>query len=109
MGDIGLGYAMDLSFGDLGFGVINLAELSWLWDLSSQPDAFTLATISFDAIALGSTALEFSGVNLGDGERVLEATLGTGKVTATPIPSPLILLGSGLMGIVGFRRKKQKA
>ena len=49
--------ALDLSSGDLGGGVINLSELSWLDDLSAQPDAFTLAVLSFTAMDSGNTTL----------------------------------------------------
>lgn len=46
-------------------------------------------------------ALDFSGVNLASG----------GTVTATmhnPIPAPILLLGTGLVGLAGFRRKSKK-
>ncbi len=43
-------------------GVVDLAELSLLYDndlANLQPDSFVLASVSFDAIGLGSTTLDF--------------------------------------------------
>ena len=98
--------AEDWSLGDLGGGVINLAELSWLDDLSSQPDAFLLATVSFTGSSVGVGSLSFSDVALGDewGDPI-DASLETGSVTVVPVPAALWLLSSGLIGLAGFRRK----
>ena len=42
LGDLIVGDALDFSLGDTGGGIINLAEQSWLMDLSFQPDFFSL-------------------------------------------------------------------
>lgn len=107
LGDIDAGDAADWSQGDLGGGVINLAELSWLDDLSSQPDSFCLATVFFTGSAVGTSSLSFSDVDLGDewGDSITDPSLETGSVTVVPVPTALWLLGSGLIGLVGLRRR----
>ena len=106
LGDIP-GDADDWSLGDLGGGVINLAELSYLDYFSSQPDAFFLATVFFTGSAMGTSSLFFSDVDLGDqlGDPITGPSLETGSLTVVPVPAVLWLLGSGLIGLVGFRRK----
>ena len=97
----------DWSLGDLGGGVINLAELSLLFDLSSQPDSFTLATVAFTGISLGTSLLEFSNVILGDewGES-LSTELESGTIAAIPEPATILLLVTGMAGFGVFSRKK---
>ena len=101
--------AEDWSLGDLGGGVINLAELSWLPDLSSQPGAFSLATVFFTGSAVGTSPLSFSDVELDDdwGDAI-DVSLETGSVNVVPVPAAAWLFGSGLIGLLGFRRKVRK-
>lgn len=104
-------------------GVVNFAELSLLPDFLldlNQPDSFTLATLSFDTIGLGSSSLDFTphpffGFNDVKGRNAQPLQLGTnsGTVNVNLIPEPgtLLLLGSGLGGIAvwsGFVRRRQK-
>ena len=100
--------ADDWSLGDNGFGSINLAEISYLTDLSNQPDAFILATISLTGLAGGSSALNFTFVDLGDafGDLIDVSSLGSAavEVNAVTIPAAAWLLGSGLLGMFGIRR-----
>lgn len=112
LGDIGAGDASDWSFGDLGGGTINLAEISWLWDFSSQPDSFTLASVEFSILNPGNTNLTFSNVILGnEWSDPLTATLENGSVTAAaPVPEPatIFLMGIGLSGIIGLKYRHKK-
>jgi hypothetical protein len=104
--------ALDLSLGDLGGGVIDLAETSLLFDFSSQPDAFTLATVSFTADALGESMLDITEVSLVDGDffapGFLPASVEPGSVNVAPVPEPgtvvLMLVGIGGLGILKRRR-----
>jgi hypothetical protein len=113
LGDISSYDAEDWSWEDIGSGTINLAELSWLLDLSFQKDSFTLATVSFIGDSLGTSTLTFSDVILGNylGDPLFVENLECGSANVSaPIPEPatIILLGSGLIGFTGFRKKFTK-
>jgi len=113
LGDISLGDAMDTSWGDLGSGVIDLSEVSLLWDLSFQPDNFTIATLSFTGANAGSSNLSFSNVVISDDwGSSLPTTLNVGSldVNSAPVPEPgtMLLFGTGLAGFVGSRFRKKK-
>lgn len=101
--------ASDWSQGDDGSGTINVAEMSWLWDLSGQSDSFTLATLTFAGLEVGSSDLTFTYTDLSDdwGD-VITADLLGGNVDVNPVPLPgaVWLLGSGLAGLVGLKRRK---
>lgn len=112
-GDSALGDLLDPSglatlLGFVGFseaapGTVNLFETSFepLSVLDGQPDSFTLATLAFEAVAPGSSALELSVNFLGDslGDR-LPVTLAMGsRLQAVPEPS---LGGFGLLLTLGF-------
>ena len=77
--------AEDWSLGDDGLGTVNLAVFSYLLDFSTQPDAFTLATLTFSGNEAGSAG-----------------------ISAVPIPGAALLLVSGLVGVVGLRRRARK-
>ena len=111
LGDIDLFEASDWTVGD------NLVEVSWIWDpvfWSNQPDSFTLATISFTGISGGISDLFFSDVILSDDSwpavAFSDVTLETGSVDVAPVPEPttMLLFGTGLAGLVGFRKKFKK-
>jgi len=115
LGDISAGDADDWSFGDLGFGTVNLAELSWLLDLSFQGDSFTLATLSFTGSAVGTSGLGFGLANISDDwGNPIAVTLGAGTVDVAggaPVPEPatMILFGTGIAGLLGSGIRKKRA
>ena len=96
-----------------GVGTVNLYELSFdsVADLNYyQADIFTLATLTFDTLSLGTSPLGISINALGDANGVpLTYSLESGSsINVVPLPEPatLFLLGTGLAGI-GFLRKKR--
>lgn len=111
-----------LSFQDIDLsvpGVIDIAELSLYFDFeleALQPDSFTLATLSFDAIGAGASSLLFDQNSLplpgffdvkGYGGLLLDVSAEQGSVTVVsstvPEPGILLLMLSGLLslGIAG--------
>lgn len=119
-GDPILGDQLDLfGFGSFisstpGSGTINLFELSFDFpsDLDTlQAGAFTLASLTFDTLAEGTSLLGLNVNDLGDSfGDPLFAQVGTGSVTVNspgpnPVPEPasILLLGSGLFGLVVWR------
>ena len=92
-------------------GTVNLLELSLdsPWDLEDyQADSFTVATLTFNTLVVGTSTLDI-GINaLGDAwANPLAADVQSGSIAPVPEPATLLLLGSGLAGL-GFLRKKKK-
>ncbi|MBL0713455.1 MAG: VPLPA-CTERM sorting domain-containing protein [Desulfosarcina sp.] len=110
LGAVGLD-ALDISWGDSGGGLIYLSELSLLSDLSFQSDEFSLATLSFTGMDVGISELSISNYTLGDvvGDPlgVLAAIPGFVQINPVPIPATALLLGSGIIGMVGLRRRSR--
>ena len=116
---------LDLSRGLLSPGVVNVAEVATLLDLSGQPEEFILATLDFKAIAPGDARVDFwiQSVSTEDGWYInewgvapldpIKITSGTGPVDPTDpvdpphpvsLPGTLTLLGLGLFLLWAARR-----
>ena len=88
---------------------VNLFEVSL--DLPADLDllqapSFTLATLTFQALAAGVSPLSLRNVILGDAlGDPLDASVTGASVNVVPEPGTLLLLGSGLMGFGAYRRR----
>lgn len=95
-------------------GGVGLVELSFLPPAvldGIQPGTFTLATVSFDAIALGASAMSISRAELADGlGDPVDATLGSASVrvaaASAPEPGMVLLLIPSLLGLSGSCRSR---
>lgn len=110
LGSIPLFDADDWSWGDLGGGTVNLAEQSWLLDLSFQSDSFILATLSFTGIGAGTSSLLFDNIVISDtwGESICSVP-GFGIIKVDPVPEPatFILFGMGIASLARIRSKRK--
>ncbi|MDH3317563.1 MAG: cohesin domain-containing protein [Gammaproteobacteria bacterium] len=95
-----------------GVGSVNLFELSL--DLPSvldsfQQGSFTLATIIFDTLAVGTSSLTISNLILGDalGNRLVAGVSG-GSMNVVPLPGALVLFGSGIAALAGWGRWRRR-
>lgn len=108
LGDEGVGESLTGS--TLSTGSVNLFALSFLTAsglAALQPSSFTLATLSFRALATGVNPFTFSSVVLGDGVGdPLSATLGSSALTinsitppptGVPEPASVLLFGIGIL------------
>ncbi len=109
LGEIAVYNAFDTSSGDLGGGLINIGLLSMLDNLTFQNDSFKLATLSFTGAAKGISDFSISNYTLWDefGQDVGASVKKSASVYVDPVPEPstYILLGCGLLGFIGFRKR----
>jgi hypothetical protein len=117
-GDSSLGDQLDVlglrsvtSYDGSVSGLVNLLELSLdtASDLDAfQADSFSLATLSFNAVGIGTSPLDIVINSLGDAEgNPLTATITPGTVSVIPLPPALPLLGSGLAVLILMRRERK--
>jgi hypothetical protein len=112
LGSLSAGDADDWSYGHDGHGTVNLAELSYLYDFSFQSDNFVLATLSFTALEIGQSSLDFTYIDLSDswGDSIAYPVFGgPATVSAAPVPEPatMVLFGTGLLGLIAMRRNRK--
>jgi len=112
-------------YSDTG-GALNLFEVSFEFDLAALQDGITsivLATLTFDAIGLGTSGLSFTGniaglaapFNfLGDALGLpLAVVPGVGSATVAPTqvsePPVILLMLTGILALFGGKRREGKA
>jgi hypothetical protein len=115
LGDEGLGEAISAA-GLIGPGQFDLFLLSLLTaaELDAlQPAEFVLATVAFDALAPGVSALALSIQALGDADgNALDAATDDGSVrvvsqVAVPLPASVVLLGAGVV-LAGWLARRHR-
>ena len=95
---------------DNTLGAVNFTVGSLLGLLPGVNGSGTLATLSFNAAALGSSTLGFRDVLLLDSELLEVApTLQGGVVSVVPEPSTWLMFGLGLAGVAGLARRRMTA
>lgn len=97
-------------------GSVNIAETSFLWDLSLQPADFTLFTLDFLATDVGVSLIAFGPISLSDpiGNTILDVTTTAASITVepgvAPIPEPgtILLVCAGLASLAIWRRRQNR-
>lgn len=107
LGDINLFEADDFSWGEYAPGIVNLSEISYLFDFELwdiQPSSFALAELFFtvDASAANQfTSLSFENINLTDalGDAIFFDEVNDASI-AIPAPDTLVLMCLGLLAML---------
>jgi hypothetical protein len=105
LGSIAGGQAVNASLPpNLAMGVVNLAVLSLLSDLSAQPLSPLLGQVSFSAIGLGPAGIgfSFSAIETLGGTAMVHAKLDA-AVTVVPEPATVWTLVAGVLGLLGLQ------
>ncbi len=93
-----------------GVGIVSLFELSGdsAEDLNNlQASSFNLATISFDVLNPGTSLLQLDINSLADADgNALSAITISAPVTIVPLPSALLMLLTGLAGLIASNAKR---
>jgi len=110
------GYLLGPRFDDESFGPGNVTASAFPGILD---DDVLLATLSFAALAEGTDRLTVQGIfdgmfsglyyefTVADVYGMLDITV-AGTTVPVPEPTSMVLLGSGLLGLAGFKRKLRK-
>lgn len=115
LGDLTLGEAIDVSFGEIAAGLVNVAQVSFLSDAelnTTQPDTFVLATFEFTVSGLAggeSTVIDIASVwSLGDalGNPIPVTQVSSAVVTAIPVPAALWGFAAGIAWLAGMSNRR---
>ena len=117
--DFGFGFfPVDYGFDSSVSGEVSFNLLSWEFDSDLQffqGDSLTLATLAFNTIGIGTSALGFSftdvtGLNFSplalSTPQGSSITVNTASSATVPEPSVLIMLAMGMISFFGVSRKK---
>ena len=98
----------DYSSGVTSSGIVNIAEVATLLDLSFQPDSFVIASLEFVADNVGLGEFTYAYIDTTDEAGLYSLPVNASDLSVdvkpVPVPGALILLVSGLLGIAGLRR-----
>jgi len=93
-------------------GTVNLIEVSFFTPIElddSQPSTFTLASLTFETLAIGTSPLDLTINSLGDGFGFpLDAEVQSGSISPVAEPATILLMFSGMAGLGVFGRKRFK-